>query len=277
LKRIALHSAPRSGSTWLGEILNSNEKTVYKLQPLFSYAFKDRLNENSSKDEIILFFKELALKKDNFLDQTDKKEKGIIPIFNKNKSSNFIIYKEVRYHQILRNLLEKDEDIIVIGLIRNPLSVINSWLRAPKEFKKELGWNELEEWRYAPKKNLDKSEEFNGFEKWKEVTLLFEELQIEFTNRFYLLKYDDLLNNTEHEVNKLFSFCGLELTRQTLSFINKSTNTDRSTEAYSVFRNNQTDDKWKSQLNPKIISDIQKDLIGTKLEKYLIQNWFKKQ
>jgi Sulfotransferase domain len=270
LNRIIIHSVPRSGSTWLGEIFNSNEKTLYKLQPLFSYAFKDRLNENSSKDEIDLFFKELVLKKDNFLDQTDKKEKGVIPTFNKNKPSNFIIYKEVRYHHILRNLLEKDNELKVIGLVRNPLSVINSWLRAPKEFRKELGWSELEEWRFAAKKNLNKPEEFNGFEKWKEVTLLFEELLIEFPDRFYLVKYNELVTNTVQEVKNLFDFCDLNLTEQTLIFINKSSNTDQSAEAYSVFRSKQVDDKWKFQLNPIIIFEIQKDLKETKLEKYLL-------
>lgn len=74
--------------------------------------------------------------------------------------------------------------------------MINSWLNAPKEFKKELGWEELEEWRYAPKKNSVGLEEFNGFEKWKEVAHLFEKLQIKFPDRFYLIKYDDLISKT---------------------------------------------------------------------------------
>ena len=46
MKRIAIHSAPRSGSSWLGQILNSSPKVCFRFQPLFSYAFKDYLNDN---------------------------------------------------------------------------------------------------------------------------------------------------------------------------------------------------------------------------------------
>ena len=45
MKRIAIHSVPRSGSSWLGQILNSSLKVCFRFQPLFSYAFKDYLNE----------------------------------------------------------------------------------------------------------------------------------------------------------------------------------------------------------------------------------------
>ncbi|NJL77038.1 MAG: hypothetical protein HC892_20515 [Saprospiraceae bacterium] len=81
--------------------------------------------------------------------------------------------------------MNQDKGVKIVGLIRNPLSVINSWLKAPKEFKRELGWNELEEWRYAPSKNLDRKEEFNGFEKWKEVALLFIQLQQVYPEKIY--------------------------------------------------------------------------------------------
>jgi Sulfotransferase domain len=270
INHIAIHSVPRSGSTWLGEILNSNEKTIYKYQPLFSYAFKDRLTKNSSKQDIECFFNDLVKLKDDFLDQREERVKGQAPIFVKNDSAEFIVYKEVRHHYILKNLLEKDKKIRVIGLIRNPLSTINSWLRAPKEFKKELGWNELEEWKFAQKKNLNKEQEFNGFEKWKEVALMFEELKQKYPTKFYLIKYSDLLNNTEQKVKELFDFCGLDFTEQTSYFIKKSSNTDHSNEAYSVFRKNQSNDKWKTQLNPKIASVINMEIKEEGLNKYLI-------
>ena len=56
MHKIALHSVPRSGSTWLGEILNSSENVKYCFQPLFSYKFKNFLDERSSKDDINNFF-----------------------------------------------------------------------------------------------------------------------------------------------------------------------------------------------------------------------------
>jgi len=269
MKRIAIHSVPRSGSTWVGEIFNSNEKINYKYQPLFSYAFKGALTESTSLERIHNFFQKISNSDDEFINQSIERKLGRVPIFKKDHLYEVVAYKEVRYHHVLRNLLEKDSEIKVIGLVRSPLSVVNSWLKAPKEFRKDLGWKELDEWYFAPKKNQNKIEEYNGFEKWKEVANLFEELQQEYSNRFYLLKYDDLLNNTEIEVKKMFSFCGIEFTKQTSLFLSNSSKTDASNDAYSIYRINQADDKWKKNLDPRMVFKIQNELVNTKLEKYL--------
>lgn len=267
MKRIAIHSVPRSGSTWLGNIFNSHPNVAFRYQPLFSYAFKDKLNEKSTKEEIINFFENIKSSSDEFIHQTDGIEKGIIPSFDK-RDTDHICYKEVRYHNLLQNMLEKDKELIVIGLVRNPMAVIYSWLNAPKEFKKELGWKEKEEWRYAPKKNREKLEEFNGFEKWKEVTLLFLALQKKYPDRFYLLQYDDLLKQTKNEVEKVFNFCGLTMSKKTVNFINDSTSNEND-DAYSVFKNKKTDDGWKNKLSQNIIQEIQEDLSNSNLIRFI--------
>ena len=48
LVRVAIHGPPRSGTTWIGEIVNSSPRTIVKYQPLFSYALKDYLSPGSS-------------------------------------------------------------------------------------------------------------------------------------------------------------------------------------------------------------------------------------
>jgi hypothetical protein len=269
--KIALHSVPRSGSSWIGQIFNSSPKVNYKYQPLFSFAFKDYLTPNSSKKEIDSFFSKISNSSDSFINQTEQITNGSYPKFHKDKDLPFIIYKEVRYHQIIENLLAQDPELIVIGLIRNPLSVISSWLQAPKEFRADLGWNELDQWRYAKLKNQGKAEEFNGYEKWKEVALLFHRLKKQYPKRVYILNYQKVLENTSSEIRDIFNFCGIPITDQTLQFINKSShsNNNNGEDAYSVYRNKQTDDKWKEQLNPIIAEEIISDLNETELEVYL--------
>ena len=61
--------------------------------------------------------------------------------------------------------MRTSEEIKIILLVRNPLAVLASWLNAPREFRKDLGWKELEEWRFATAKNQDRQEEFYGYEK----------------------------------------------------------------------------------------------------------------
>ena len=90
--------------------------------------------------------------------------------------------------------------------MRSPYAVINSFLNAPREFRKDLGWDELSEWQYANKKNLDRPEEFYGYAKWKEVALLFQKLKEEYPDRFYLVKYNELLSDTLKEVERIFIF-----------------------------------------------------------------------
>jgi hypothetical protein len=267
MKRIAIHSAPRSGSTWLGSIFDSSPEVAYKYQPLFSYALKSFLSENSDIIRIDNFFERLTLIEDDFIDQKESKEKGIIPKFIKGDITS-IVYKEVRYHHIINNLLCKDDGIKIIGLVRNPLSVLSSWYSAPREFRKDLGWNYDEEWRHAQSKNQNRIEEFYGFEKWREVTLLFEKLKREFPERFYLLKYSDLLNSTNSVVKEIFNFCDIKLTDQTLEFISnsKSKNLD---DPYSVYKNKKLDDNWKTILPKNIIDTVLEELDSTLLEQYL--------
>ena len=266
-KRVAIHGVPRSGTTWLAEIINSSPHVRYKYQPLFSYELKNYLNEQSGEAEIKDFFCKLDEINAPFLDQEEGRKQGIVPVFSKGDITH-IVYKEVRYHHIIRNMLVGDPGLKVVGIIRSPLATLNSWIKSPREFRKDLGWDELEEWRFAEKRNNNKPEEFFGFEKWKEVALLFHELEAIYPDNFYLVTYDQLLHHTMAEVRKLFSFIELDISGQTLGFIDRSRNTDINT-TYSVFKKRDDDEAWKHTLHPHIIEEVVRDLKNTELEKYL--------
>lgn len=266
--KIALHGVPRSGTTWLGAVFDSHPVVRYRFQPLFSYAFKDYLSDRSSARDIDRFFKEIGKSTDDFILQKKGKEEGKIPDFVKTDPAIAVVYKEVRYHHILENLLTQDEEVKVVGLVRNPLSVLSSWLSAPREFRADLGWKIAEEWRTAPSKNAGRREEFNGFEKWKETTSLFENLEKKFSDRFYLLRYDDMIEDTETTVRAVFDFCELSVPRQTLDFITK-TRQKTVPDTYSVYNSRRKDDKWKTALDPAIARTIVEDLGGTSAAKYL--------
>ena len=265
MKRIALHSVPRSGSSWIGSVLNAHEQIMYRFQPLFSDSFDGMIHENSSKSDIIHFFDLMKQSNDPFINQLSFNH----PQKELKKDREILVYKEVRYHNLIENMLDQDEDLIVIGLIRNPLAVIHSWLNAPKEFRKDLGWGELEEWEFAEKKNKGRIEEYNGYAKWKEVAQLFEQLKLNYNSRFYLLNYNKLILDTRAELKKLFDFLGIEITNEVSQFLNES-KAKNEDDKYSVYSTKKEDNDWISGLNPIIVKKISEDLKAHNLLHYII-------
>lgn len=267
MQKIAIHSVPRSGSTWLGNIFNSHPHVCFKLQPLFSYAFKNYLHENSTSEEIQSFFGEIASSEDSFINQVEGIKKGIVPKFIKEAECSHVCYKEVRYHHILPNLMEKNRELRLILLVRNPLAVIYSWQNAPKEFRKDQGWDFENEWQFAASKNLNRREEYNGYEKWKEATRLFLELEKKYPQRTLLVTYANLISETEQTVKILFDFTNLEMAEETFNFLINSRKLNNS-DAYSVYKNRKADDSWH-RLPAHIKNHVLNDLKGTVLEKFL--------
>lgn len=239
IQPIAIFGAPRSGTTWLGQLFNSSPNTLYRYQPLFSYEFKDYLNEFSKSNDINNFHYELTEASSEFVLTNIQ--------FPKDKVTH-LVWKEVRYHHITENLL-KNSDIKVVYIKRTPIEVLNSWYQAPKEFNKE--WDIQSEWRYAPSKNLNKAEEFNGFEKWLEVNKIHHNNKLNFPNKVHIVDYSYLKSDTVNCIKDIFDFCNLPYSKQTESFIIDSTNR-HDNDSYSVYKSRNLDIK----LPTNIINEI---------------------
>tara|TARA_R110001583_G_scaffold18565_1_gene73745 strand:+ start:1889 stop:2701 length:813 start_codon:yes stop_codon:yes gene_type:complete len=264
---VAIHSVPRSGSSWLGEIINSSPEVVYKFQPLFSYAFKDALGVFSTTEDVSFFFQQLKASSNEFLDQTADRESGKKPVFQK-RSPQVIAYKEVRYHHILENMLAVDPSLKLVALVRNPLEVLASWHEAPREFRHDLGWSFKEEWRSGASKNAGRPEEFFGYDCWKEAAIIFHRLASIYPERVFLINYKDLTSDTYGYVKGLFRFVGLEFSSQTEKFIKHSTNQTVEGD-YSIYKGRVNNKLWESVLSKDIIDFIFSDLEGSDLITYL--------
>lgn len=253
MKKIAIHSVPRSGSSWLGEIINSSPVVSYSYQPLFSYEFKSALNENSSDNSIRSFFNAISKSDDDFLNQTSDRLEGKKPTFDKEPNIKAVAYKEVRYNHIIDNLISKTNDVKVVGLIRDPVEVINSWYHAPREFRKDLNWNLEVELYHAEKKNLGRPEEFFGLLKWIEVAQLFESIQQKYPQQFLLVKYCDLVNNRDFVVKNIFKFLDLNYTEQTENFLHGKFDVQGT---YSVMKSSASKVSLSEDIICKIIAEV---------------------
>lgn len=255
MNNIALFSVPRSGSSWLGEILNSSPEVLYKFQPNFAYTFDYQLSENSSESDIKNFYTQLLKCDDDFVN-------GRLSISGKQRSLSFekeelkhLFFKETHFLNVIENLIKRS-DTKIIGLVRSPFSTINSWLSIPKEFNPD--WDVKAEWKNAEIKNMQKESHFFGYKKWKETCFRFLYYQQTYPKQFYLINYDDLIRNTDFEIKKLFDFCNIEYTLQTKKFIEKST-ASQSKDAYSVFKQKSNDLAWQGNLPGFIETEIMND------------------
>lgn len=264
---IGIHSNPRSGSTWLAQIFNSAPEVRYKYQPLKSKSFHGRITDASSAESIYAFYKELYSFEDDYLDQVFQKREGAVPEFaEKISNPTHLVVKMVRYHYLVPHLLKEIPEQKMIGIVRNPCDYLNSWRKAPKEFLPE--WNFEDEWYFGQSYNQFRSGEYYGFNRWKEVSRLFLEMEKQYPDRFKLIRYEDLVNDTDTVVRSLFDFSNLELGKQTVDFLSKSLSTKVNND-YSVFRGKKDLSVWKNELDATIIDRVYMELEGTPLETFI--------
>lgn len=263
MKRVAIHSVPRSGSSWLGEIFNSARCVNYCFQPLFSYAFKNFLTLESDAQRLDHFFEQLRVTQDSFVRQIDSREKGLLPNFKAASDCSHVVYKEVRYHHLIEHLASVDPNLKFVLLVRNPVYVMNSWVTAPKEFNPS--WDIKTELWQAEKKNSGQPENFYGLQSWIETTGLFERLAEARPSQFCLVNYSALCSDAPAITERLFSHCELTMGEETLRFV-KSSQSKRHSDAYSVFRG---DERRALVLPDEIIEIINHEVAAAGLSQYL--------
>lgn len=260
-----LAGVARSGTSWLGQIFDSSPKVRFSFQPLFAYEFKNRVNEDSTTSEFRHLIVDIYNTQSSFLNQDDKRLSGEYPFFKKAEFTPHLVLKENRYQYIIEPLMRNIKNVILVGIIRNPNAVINSWMKNPKEFP--VGSVPLKEWRFGDCKNKG-HEDFFGYYKWKEVANLYLDLHDKWPSRVYVIRYEDLVRNTEKIVKDIFAFCSIEYNKQTSDFLRICSNSHINS-PYSVFKDKRVVSQWKYELDPYITTEITNDLSGTRLEQFI--------
>ncbi|MBF8150974.1 sulfotransferase domain-containing protein [Winogradskyella sp. F6397] len=262
-----IHGVPRSGTSWLAQIFNASPEVRLKFQPLFSYAFKERLDEFSSSKDITDFFDGIYNSDDDFINMRDTDLLKGYPQFKKMEEQQHLVFKHVRYHNVLPNLMKNHSYLKLILVIRNPLAVLSSWKNAPREFDKS--WDFLKEWKLAQLKNTDRADYF-GFDKWKVVTEMFLSLEKSYPKRVKLVTYKSMLSNTLEVSEELYKFAGITFGEQSKNFIEES-KTKQVNHPNSVFRVKINDEAYKNDISIDIQDEIIQNLKGTNLERFLYE------
>lgn len=260
---VGIHGAPRSGTSWLGQLFNSHPQVAYRFQPFFSFAFRDRVNERSNLTDIDRMFSDLLETSDHFVNQAGSARLAQrLPEFAK-QAPTHLVYKEVRFHHLIAHFIDTLPRARFIGIVRDPRAVLASWFQAPREFRSD--WLPADEWRHAAAKNEGRTENWYGFERWKELSLLFIELASRHPRQFRLVRYEALVESPREVVGQLFEFCGLSHDDQTARFISESTGNDDG-DPYGVYRKRA---RMPLALPPGLAEAIGTELDGTPLSRFL--------
>lgn len=265
LQLVTIQSVPRSGSSWLGQIFKSSPHVEFRFQPLFSYAFKGAVKPDSSRAEILDFFEGILRTTDDFILQRDDYHVEYPDLADRTAVTHLVM-KEVRYNHVVRHMLRQLPELKLVGLVRHPCAVLDSWIHAPREFKPE--WSVEEQWRSGALKNQGRPEEFFGFDKWKEVAAMFLQLERRFPGQVHVVRYADLNDDTESTVRTLFDFCALPYGPATAAFI-ASSKSKQVNDANSVYRMARKDDAWRNRLPGAIAEAVISELEGGELARFL--------
>ena len=223
--QVAIFGCPRSGTSWLGQLFNASEAVAYRYQPLFSYEFKNWFGVHGVDDASLAAFSDALLgATSDFVLQTLRPPKPL--------PATHLVWKEVRYHQLMPALVALAGLRHLVYIHRPALDVINSWYQAPKEFR--AGQDIHAEYLHAPSKNTDPCE-YNGYAKWKESLALALAVKAAHPGKVIFVSYERLRANPLAQLSALFAAVGLTMTDQVRSFIAASTS-QHEDDAYSVFR-----------------------------------------
>ncbi len=265
LPLVGLHGAPRSGTSWIGQIFNSAPEVAYRYQPFFAHAFRPRVDAAETPADLERILDEVAGTEDDFVLQRGAARVARAELAFAKTAPRWMVYKEVRYHHLLPQLM-RIERFKGVGIVRDPVAVLDSWARAPREF--DPAWDLQAEWRSAPRKNAGRVEEFYGYEGWKRAALTFRALAAEHPDRFRLLRYERLTADPMGETKALFDFLGLELSPPVRDFLTRSTSRHDG-DPYGVFRDGRTaPDAPPSAVTPAIREAIRRDLHESGLDDY---------
>jgi hypothetical protein len=265
---LSIHGAPRSGTSWLGEILNSHPGVAYRYQPLFAWAFQGRLTPHSTRDEVHQLLGEWLETDDDFVLQRGSARLGRTPDFpDKDEKPSLLVTKMVRHHHLLPLLFDCVPGLRVIGIVRNPCAVVNSFLRTSREWRPE--WDPDLEWREAPSKNDGRPEQYYGFEGWKRLASQFLALAAQRPGSFLDLRYEALVTDPRRQVERVFAFAGLSVGDQTRAFVEDSSSDPDRGHDHGVFKHPDVVHRWRDELAPRIREAIHEDLAGGPLERFL--------
>jgi hypothetical protein len=208
-KLIFIISQPRAGSTLLQRILGNHSQVHTVAEPWIMlpavYALRDRgyeaeYNSAISTRAIDLFLKELPNGREDFYNGIRLMYQHIYGKALQSTTKSYFLDKTPRYYYIIPELYSIFPDAKFILLIRNPLDVLNSILNT---WVKD-NWFAVSKYR----DDLIKA------------PFLILEGKRELRDKLYILKYEQLITDSENTIQDLCNYIGISFEPKMIDYNN---------------------------------------------------------
>lgn len=257
---------PRSGTTWIAQVFASHPDVRLKYDPLFSFEFRESIDTNSTAADWENLFRELYLRRSDYLDQDFLRRDGLLPTFEDRAAiPRILAVKSSRHHHLIARALDIGVKMRLLAVVRDPIDTIASWIGNPTEFPPDA--DPALEWRSGSCRNTGPGE-YWGFDAWIAVTRLHLDLARNHPESVKLVHYDDLVASPDRAFAPLFDWMGLDPHRQTSTFLAES-RSRHSDHPRSVFRNPGRRPPQRHRLPPGAAEAMADALKRTDLERFL--------
>lgn len=273
-RQIAIVTYWRSGSTFLGDILNQSPATYYHFEPLHALSISEVMNSTAQETRALNLISNLLQCNYTHLDKkylqwVRKSENQFLMWHNTRlwntcrmrvrlcSDASFLtsicreyptqLVKLVRLRiSASRRLLVDNPALKMVYLVRDPRGMYSS--------RKGLDWCN------SSRSCGDPSEVCNQL---RQDILTAQQLRQEFPERFIALRYEDISVHPEQRTQELFKFLGLEVNRQVSTYLRSHTTLrahENANNPYSTKRNSKsTPFLWRHKLTYEEIQHIQEE------------------
>jgi hypothetical protein len=265
---VIIDGMPRSGTSWLAQIVESCPIVRYRLSPLFAYSLKGRIDASSVRDDWLGLLEDAYNSNDAYMTRERERADGRYPVFLERLAKPPVLaLKFDRFHDLMPKILQYfvADGIRIVFIVRHPCAAVHSWLTAPREFPPDA--DPLEHWRDGRIKKQSYGD-FFGFEDWKRVTRMQLDLAAAYPNSTRMLRYESLVADPVGVTRDLFEFLALPFDTQTTAFLEASSATHHP-DTYAVYKHPTLTDRWRNELHPAIKNAILSELDGTEFAPFV--------
>ena len=257
---------PRSGTTWISQILEAHPAIAVRFSPNYSYTFKNTLTiQSTAKDWINVLTASLTTA-DPFVTHEYRRTTGELPRFPKAPNDiTRLCVKDTRFHELYLGGLSVLPKAQLVYVVRDPCATLYSWSKC-KEFPAHTPL--VDGWRNGAGRKEEGPGEYWGFDDWKRLTAMYDRLAETTPEQVYIVSYEAMVACAVDEAMRLLRFARLPWNEEIDRFIARSQQSHAES-PYSVFKTPRHSERWRSSFPPSILRAVLDEVAGTRLERYL--------